>query len=245
MPRRLAHFSDPRLDAQIGELIKKHKELQKEMQAAREAGKAVKGYALRAVRYIYSGGRLMRLTTLISSDIPVIEKWLSDKELLDLIRIDPPRPDMPVLTTIIRLDDETPVGWIDLFNIDHVNMKAEAGIAIPDERGRGLAGVAGKQYLALVFEAWGFNRITCRILASNQYAIKCAELFGFIREGVERQAIYRDGKFEDVIVFAMLRDDFRKKVMGHGRSSTVHPRSAGTCTTGTDSSGASCSPSCS
>ena len=187
----------------------------------------------------------MKLTTVISSDIPTLEKWLSDKELLDLIRIDPPRPDMPVLTTIIRLDDETPVGWIDLFNIDYVNMKAEAGIAIPDERGRGLAGVAGKQYLALVFEAWGFNRITCRILASNQYAIKCAELFGFIREGVERQAIYRDGKFEDVIVFAMLRDDFRKKVMGHGRSSTVHPRSAGTCTTGTDSSGASCSPSCS
>lgn len=32
MPRRLAHFSDPRLDAQIGELIKKHRELQKEMQ---------------------------------------------------------------------------------------------------------------------------------------------------------------------------------------------------------------------
>jgi hypothetical protein len=28
MPRRLAHFSDPRLDAQVGELIKKHKELQ-------------------------------------------------------------------------------------------------------------------------------------------------------------------------------------------------------------------------
>lgn len=31
MPRRLAHFSDPRLDAQIGELIKKHKELQKDV----------------------------------------------------------------------------------------------------------------------------------------------------------------------------------------------------------------------
>jgi hypothetical protein len=32
MPRRLAHFSDPRLDAQIGELIKKHKELQKDIE---------------------------------------------------------------------------------------------------------------------------------------------------------------------------------------------------------------------
>ncbi len=32
MPRRLAHFSDPRLDAQIGEIIKKHKELQKDIE---------------------------------------------------------------------------------------------------------------------------------------------------------------------------------------------------------------------
>lgn len=32
MPRRLAHFSDPRLDAQIGELIKKHRELQKDIE---------------------------------------------------------------------------------------------------------------------------------------------------------------------------------------------------------------------
>ena len=32
MARRLAHFSDPRLDAQIGELIKKHKELKKDIE---------------------------------------------------------------------------------------------------------------------------------------------------------------------------------------------------------------------
>ena len=32
MPRRLAHFSDPRLDAQVGELIKKHRELQKDIE---------------------------------------------------------------------------------------------------------------------------------------------------------------------------------------------------------------------
>ncbi len=183
----------------------------------------------------------MKLTTVISSDIPVIEEWLSNEKLLSMIRIDPPRPDMPIITTIIRLDDDTPVGWIDLFNIDQVNLKAEAGIAIPDERGRGLAGVAGKKFLAMAFEAWGFNRITCRILASNQYAIKCARLFGFVQEGMERQSICRDGKFEDVIVFSMLKEDFRKKVMGHGRGSTVHISSVRGSATSTDSIRASTS----
>lgn len=165
----------------------------------------------------------MKLTPPTQEDVPVLTKWLSDEPLLRLIRVEPPRPDMPVLTTIIRLDDGTPVGWIDLFNIDPKNSKAEAGIAIPDPRGRGLAGLAGRKFLALAFEVWGFNRIACRVLASNAYAVRCAELFGFVREGVERQAVLRDGRFEDVVFFSMLKEDFRKKVMRRGRGSTVHP----------------------
>jgi RimJ/RimL family protein N-acetyltransferase len=187
----------------------------------------------------------MKLTPPLETDFPTLEKWLADEELLNLIRIDPPRPDMHALTTIIRLDDDTPVGWIDLFNIDPANLKAEAGIAIPDERGRGLARAAGESFLALAFEVWGMNRIVGRILASNKYAIKCARLFGFVQEGIERQAVCRDGKFEDVIVFSMLKEDFRRKVMGHGRSATVHPRSTGACTTGADSAGAAETASCS
>ncbi len=165
----------------------------------------------------------MKLTPPAPDDVPVLERWLRDEPLLRLIRVEPPRPDMPVLTTIIRLDDGTPVGWIDLFNIDPENRKAEAGIAIPDPRGRGLAPLAGKKFLTLAFGVWGFNRVTCRVLASNTYAIRCAELFGLVREGVERQAVWRDDKFEDVVLFGMLKEDFGKKVMRRGRGSTIRP----------------------
>ena len=43
MARRLAHFSDPRLDAQIGELIKKHKELQKDIEQLEQRLKKTMG----------------------------------------------------------------------------------------------------------------------------------------------------------------------------------------------------------
>ena len=178
----------------------------------------------------------MKLTPPREADWPTVQKWHTDEGLFALVRVDPPRSDMDALTAIIRLDDETPVGWIDLFNIDPTNVKAEMAMAIPDERGRGLAGEAAKKFLALAFEVWGFNRITCRIRASNKYAIKCAELFGFVQEGTERQAICQDRKLEDVVVFAMLRDDFRKKVMGHDSSdTTVHSGSFDAGTTGADS----------
>ncbi len=184
----------------------------------------------------------MKLTPPTPEDVPILEKWLSDEPLLRLIRVEPPRPDMPVLTTIVRLDDGAPVGWIDLFNIDPENRKAEAGIAIPDPRGRGLAPLAGKKFLTLAFEVWGLNRVTARILASNSYAIKCAELFGFVREGVERQAVWRDGKFEDVVLFGMLKEDFEKKVMRRGTGSTVHPGRFGRRAARADAPGASGSP---
>lgn len=75
----------------------------------------------------------MKLTPPTPQDVPVLAKWLRDEPLLRLIRVEPPRPDMPVLTTIVRLDDGTPVGWIDLFNIDVANRKAEDEVLV--ERG--------------------------------------------------------------------------------------------------------------
>lgn len=153
----------------------------------------------------------MKLTPPTQEDIPVLQKWLSDESLLRLIKVERPCFEKPMALLIIRLNDGTPVGWVELFNIDLENKKAEGGIAIPDPRGKGLAPLVGRRFLKMVFNEWRLNRVMARILASNTYAIKCAELFGFVREGVERQACFRDGKFEDVIVFGILKEDFERR----------------------------------
>lgn len=170
----------------------------------------------------------MLIDTPTDSDAPVLQGWLADDGLMALVKVEPPRPDRPMAIWLIRLDDGTPVGWMELFNIDTANLSAEAGIAIPDPRGRGLAPIAGMRLLGAAFGTWGFRRIACRALASNEDAIRCAELFGFVREGVDRQAVLRDGKFVDVVRFGMLREEFLgKRVIQHGDSSTIRQRGAG------------------
>lgn len=72
----------------------------------------------------------MNLTPPTPEDVPILEKWLSDEPLLRLIAVEPPRPDRAVLVTMIRLDDGTPVGWIDLFNIDPENRKGEDEVLV-------------------------------------------------------------------------------------------------------------------
>lgn len=150
----------------------------------------------------------MRLTPLTQQDLPVIQKWLQSEPLLRAVAVEPPRLDMPVYTLVIRLNDGTPVGWVDLFNVDQQHRKAEAGIAIPERRGRGLSYRAGRRTLRFAFGVLRLNRVVLRIPKQNTASIRLAEKLGFTREGVEREAVFRDGKPEDIIVYGLLKRDF-------------------------------------
>lgn len=152
----------------------------------------------------------MRLTPLTEQDLPVIQKWLSDGPLLRAVAVETPRLDWPVYTLVIRLNDGTPVGWMDCFNVDQANRKAEVGIAIPERRGRGMSYRAGRRGLRFVFGVLQLNRVTLRIPEGNERSLSLAERLGFVKEGVERESVFRDGKPESIIVYGMLKRDFER-----------------------------------
>ena len=54
------------------------------------------------------------------------------------------------------------------------------------------------------------NRIELGVLGSNISGLKLYEKVGFKREGVKRQSIYKNGKFVDVIMMAILKEEFCK-----------------------------------
>jgi len=143
----------------------------------------------------------MKLTPIQPNDLSVIQQWLSDESLSNVLKTEPPDPTKPIFPYIIRLEDGTAVGWCELFNVDFVNRKAEAGIAIPDERGTGLSLRAGKKLIEIAFGQLALNRITLRIPEWNERSIKLAKLLKFELEGIERSALYRDGAFSDIHVY--------------------------------------------
>src|SRR5690606_19597910 len=131
-----------------------------------------------------------------------------DESLLRLVVVEPPDFTKPYYCFIIRLNDGTPVGWIDIFNVDWANRKAEGGIAIPERRGRGLSYRAARRALWFAFQVLRLNRVVLRIPEKNATSIRLAEKLGSTREGVEREAVFRNGEPEDIIVYAMLNRDF-------------------------------------
>jgi ribosomal-protein-alanine N-acetyltransferase len=89
-------------------------------------------------------------------------------------------------------------GIFKLINIDWQSRRAEAGWDVfPSYRKKGLGKklvIAGTDFAK---EVMGLHRLRAEILVTNHASRKCAEESGFRKEGVERSAIYRLGKYID------------------------------------------------
>lgn len=102
--------------------------------------------------------------------------------------------------------DDRPAGLASLVRIDEANRRCEWGYYLgePEARGSG-AGMAALYLLAVhAFETLDLNRLSGAALAENEAACGLYESMGFVREGRLREAIWKSGRFMDVIVYALL-----------------------------------------
>ena len=58
------------------------------------------------------------------------------------------------------------------------------------------------------FETLNLNRVFLRVYAENARAIRSYEKAGFVREGRLRDAVYKHGKYDDVILMGVLRAEW-------------------------------------
>ena len=108
------------------------------------------------------------------------------------------------------------VGIIGLLNIDKKNAKAEYYIAMGDMKykGRGIAKEASRLILKYGFETLGLNRIYLFTEVENVVAQGLFSRVGFIKEGIIRQDVKRQGIYRDRIIFAITRKDYENSLMG-------------------------------
>jgi len=76
--------------------------------------------------------------------------------------------------------------------------------------GKGIGYFATTEILNHAFNNINLNRIELGVLESNARALKLYEKVGFKREGVKHQSIYKNGKFVDMIIMAILKEEFCK-----------------------------------
>ena len=111
------------------------------------------------------------------------------------------------------VDAEQPerlLGTVSLTEIDWVHRSAYFGIMIGREeaRGKGLGTFAVKAMLRHAFEDMNLNRVELTVLEDNEPARRLYEKAGFVQEGRFREAVFKEGRYRDLLFMAVLRKEW-------------------------------------
>ena len=111
---------------------------------------------------------------------------------------------------ICRLEDDVPVGRLDLFFIDRAHGSAAFGLAIGDPAlwGKGYGTDAVNAIADFAFGQLRLERLWLDTNAHNARAQAVYTKCGFVREGVFRRAFYQDGRWSDDVRMAMIREEW-------------------------------------
>lgn len=118
-------------------------------------------------------------------------------------------PGQLVLAIGLR-EDGRHIGNIALQRIHPTYRSAEFAILLGemDCWGKGYAQEAGRLLIQHSFLRLNLHRVHCATFASNTGMIRLAQSLAMVEEGRRREAAFAAGKYEDVIEFGVLREDF-------------------------------------
>ncbi len=115
---------------------------------------------------------------------------------------------------VIAGEGDRVLGHVALYRIDRTVASAEFGILVGDKAvwGKGLGTAFTQFMIEYGFDELDLRRIYLHVLETNTRARRLYEHLGFVAEGRLRQHQSRDGRFVDVLVMGLLRDEYRRSV---------------------------------
>jgi len=173
-------------------------------------------------------GENLRLRAPEREDISTFVKWFNDPEVRSGISMVYPmsraeeeiwfdsmlKSPQPERTLVIEKCDGkqwTMIGTCGYHIIDWRNRSAELGIVIGEKQLWDMG--FGTETMSLLiehgFNTLNLNRIALQVFSSNPRAIRAYEKAGFIKEGVLRQAIYKNGNYSDIFIMSVLKSEWK------------------------------------
>jgi RimJ/RimL family protein N-acetyltransferase len=175
-------------------------------------------------------GDRVRLRATERSDVPHYYEWVNDPEVTFGLSLYLPMSNAEeerwFERTLERDPNEKPLavevrdgeGWklignCGMFGIEWTNRSAELGILIGDKSvwDKGYGTETMILLLRHGFETLNLNRLFLHVYASNARAIRSYVKAGFVEEGRLREALYKNGRYDDIIVMSVLRSEWESR----------------------------------
>lgn len=117
---------------------------------------------------------------------------------------------------VLAIEEKTTgkhIGNIALSQINLLYRSAELAFLIGDKNawGKGYGKECGMLLIEHAFDAMNLNRIGCGTFNTNIGMQKLALALGFKKEGARREAAYKNGVYQDIIVYGLLKSEWDRK----------------------------------
>jgi len=113
---------------------------------------------------------------------------------------------------IETLTGET-IGCINANTLSKNNGSFRYGLGIvQSQRKKGYASEAIKIFLNYYFNELRYNKVNAAVYSFNESSIVLHEKLGLIQEGRLRQVKFTDGKYWDILLFGMTKDEFNESL---------------------------------
>lgn len=171
-------------------------------------------------------GEKVYLAAWTKDDYSVAAAWSSNTEFSRLLDAAPARPrpasdieewieearkSKSAFSFAIRLiESDQLIGLVELEDIEWPHGVAWLGIGIgePAYWGGGYGTEAASLMLGFAFWELNLHRVQLTVFSYNARAIASYEKLGFVREGVFREFLQRDGKRYDMYLYGLLRHEW-------------------------------------
>lgn len=121
-------------------------------------------------------------------------------------------PDALVLAIILK-ENDMHIGNVSLQNISYINRNAEFAILMGEKAywGKGYSKEAAILIIKHGFMELNLHRIYCGTSSDNIPMQKLAISLGMSEEGRRRDAMYKNGRFVDIIEYGLIHTEFLSK----------------------------------
>jgi RimJ/RimL family protein N-acetyltransferase len=173
-------------------------------------------------------GHRVRLRAIEPEDVPSFVAWVNDEEVIAGLLLAYPLSladeqdwyesvrkreiaERPLAIEVLAGEGWQMVGNIALFHLDWRVRSAEVGILVGDKRfwSQGYGSEAMRLMLRHAFETLNLNRVCLDVYETNPRAIRSYEKVGFVHEGRRRQAMFKNGRYIDVLQMSVLRQEWQ------------------------------------